>query len=127
MLRAGSSPEHFGLIHADLEPPNWLFHRGEARPIDFDEFGLGFFAFDLMQIIWTHALWPDYATFRQTLLEGYESIRPISLPVRSHLDLFQAIPFFWWLNKGLDGRAGTGFRRWLTPTIEILRKLCGVK
>jgi Ser/Thr protein kinase RdoA (MazF antagonist) len=48
MARLRRSPGQFGLIHADLEPGNWVFHAGDPRPIDFDEFGLGIYGFDLM-------------------------------------------------------------------------------
>jgi Ser/Thr protein kinase RdoA (MazF antagonist) len=129
MRRLDQSPDQFGLIHADLEPPNWVFHKGQPRPIDFDEFGLGYFAFDLMQIIWTHALWDHYASFRENLLAGYDSIRPISKEYRRHLDLFQAIPFLWWLNKGLVQKPNmqNEFRRWLAPTIRRVRELCALR
>src|SRR5215210_6592361 len=44
----------YGLIHADLAPANWVFHQGDPRPIDFDEFGRGFFLFDLLGVLWSH-------------------------------------------------------------------------
>src|SRR5262249_24368986 len=117
-----------GLIHGDLEPPNWVFHSGEARPIDFDEFGAGFFLFDLMQIVWTHALWPDYPQFRASLLEGYESVRPIAPDLKSLLDLFQAIAFFEWLNHRLSegSDAQSELRRWRGPTVRLIAGLCEV-
>jgi len=37
----------FGLIHGDLHHENFLFHRGEARAIDFDDCGWGFHLYDL--------------------------------------------------------------------------------
>ena len=48
MERAGYGGDRYGLIHADLEPANWVFHGREARPLDFDEFGAGHYLFDLM-------------------------------------------------------------------------------
>ena len=117
-----------GLIHGDLEPSNWVFHAGDARPIDFDEFGVGHFLFDLMQVVWTHAMWPDYPKYRAALLEGYESLRPIPDDVRPHLDLFQAVAFVQWLNKGLpcDQAEHADFQRWLQPTVRRIGELCGV-
>jgi Ser/Thr protein kinase RdoA (MazF antagonist) len=121
-------PEQVGLIHADLEPANWVFHRGDARPIDFDEFGVGHFLFDLMQVIWTHGMWPDYPNFRKSLLDGYESLRPIPRDLRPHLDLFQAICFVQWLNKGLsiDQDEQADFQRWRGPTVQRIATLCDV-
>jgi Ser/Thr protein kinase RdoA (MazF antagonist) len=120
--------QHVGLIHADLEPSNWVFHRGDARPIDFDEFGVGPFLFDLMQTIWTHAMWPDYPKFRESLLEGYESLRPIARDERPHLDQFQAICFVQWLSNGLsiDKDEQADFLRWRGPTVRRIATLCDV-
>jgi Ser/Thr protein kinase RdoA (MazF antagonist) len=128
MRRLRDRSDQFGLIHGDLEPANWVFFRGEARPIDFDEFGAGFFGFDLMQVIWTHAMWPDYAAFREALLDGYESLRPIPSDARQHLDLFQAVTFIEWLNKGLstDPEPHAEFMRWRAPTIARIASLCDV-
>ena len=39
----GRSKEHFGFIHFDLSFSNVLFTAVEARPIDFDECGFGFY------------------------------------------------------------------------------------
>jgi Ser/Thr protein kinase RdoA (MazF antagonist) len=121
-------PDQIGLVHGDLEPPNWVFDRGEARPIDFDEFGVGYFLFDLMQVIWTHAMWPDYPAFRASLLDGYESLRPIPADLRSHLDLFQAIPFVRWLDKGFSSNSDeqSDFNRWREPTIRSITRLCDI-
>ena len=76
----GESPQTFGLIHGDLGPANWVFLRGEARPIDFDEFGVGYFLFDLVQVLWTHSMWPDYDAHMSRLLESYESVRALDDP-----------------------------------------------
>jgi Ser/Thr protein kinase RdoA (MazF antagonist) len=127
LRRTANSPEHVGLIHGDLEPPNWIFHRGQVRPIDFDEFGVGHYLYDLMQVIWTHALWEQYPTFRTILLAGYESIRPIRAEDRRELDLFQAIPFIVWLNRGLaeERSRDADFRKWVRPTVRRIGELCG--
>ena len=128
MRRLRDRPDQFGLIHGDLEPPNWIFHGGEARPIDFDEFGAGFFLFDLMQVLWSHAMWPDYARLRVSLLQGYESVRPISSDLKPLLNLFQAIAFVEWSNHRLvEGpEAQSELRRWREPTVQRIAELCEV-
>jgi len=41
-------PDFYGLIHADLgTKANVLFHGCEARPIDFDDAGFGYWIYDL--------------------------------------------------------------------------------
>ncbi|REK74991.1 phosphotransferase enzyme family protein [Paenibacillus paeoniae] len=39
--------EHWGMIHGDLIPSNFLFHGQECRPIDFGACGPGYFLYDL--------------------------------------------------------------------------------
>src|SRR4051812_18113965 len=107
---AGSHPPTSGRS-TDLEPGNWVFDRGEPRPIDFDEFGLGYFLFDLMGVLWSHAGWDDYPVYRSTLLDGYEAIRPLPEGCRADADVFVAANILAWLNHGLgqgtaDVRAG---------------------
>jgi Ser/Thr protein kinase RdoA (MazF antagonist) len=43
----GTGRDVFGLIHGDLIFQNVLFHQGEARAIDFDDCGFGYFVYDL--------------------------------------------------------------------------------
>jgi Ser/Thr protein kinase RdoA (MazF antagonist) len=97
----GEASTHFGPIHADLEPGNWVFERGEARPIDFDEFGLGYYLFDLMGALWSHAGREKYPAFRSTLLDAYEAVRPLPPECRNNSDVYLAANFLAWLNHGL--------------------------
>ena len=44
----GKGSNVYGLIHADLgTKANVLFHKGEARAIDFDDSGYGYWMYDL--------------------------------------------------------------------------------
>ena len=44
----GKEPDVYGLIHADLgTKANVLFNKGEARAIDFDDGGFGYWTYDL--------------------------------------------------------------------------------
>jgi Ser/Thr protein kinase RdoA (MazF antagonist) len=125
----GESPQHFGFIHRDLEPPNWLFHRGEARPVDFDAFGVGHYLFDLAQVLWTHAMWPGHDRYFKQLIDSYETERPLTRVERKHLRVMQALPMLDWINRWMmrDDREGrAAMKRWLTPTIKRMRELCDV-
>jgi Ser/Thr protein kinase RdoA (MazF antagonist) len=128
-LELGESRRHFGLIHGDLEPPNWVFHQGEARPIDFDQFGLGYYMHDLAQILWTHSMWPKYERYRARLLDAYERVRPLSAAERRHMRTFEAIPLIEWITR--RRREGTKrsrmeLRRWLPATMNRLEQLAAL-
>jgi Ser/Thr protein kinase RdoA (MazF antagonist) len=60
------APAHWGLIHNDLHPGNWLVWGKETRPIDFSLCGFGSFVFDLstsmgsLPVPLRPALWESY-------------------------------------------------------------------
>ena len=96
----GKGPEVYGLIHADLgTEANTLFHRGEARAIDFDDGGYGYWVYDLaiplVDLEGNEAL----PIFRDALLEGYKEMRSMPEEQLEKLDLFQAafraLEIFW--------------------------------
>jgi len=125
MADVGDGRSAFGLIHADLEPPNWLF-RGRATPIDFESFGLGHYLFDCVQVLWTHGMWPGYPDYRDVFLRAYESVRPLTAKERRHLPAFEMLPLIEWITRALRRRHennGDELRRWLPPTIKRLREL----
>ena len=64
---------HWGMIHADLIPSNFVFHGKEARPIDFGACGLGYYFTD---IGWTFSY--IHPSLRAPLLKSYSQFR--SLP-----------------------------------------------
>ena len=126
MAELGSTRRYFGLIHGDLELPNWVFHRGQARPIDFDMFGLGYYLFDLAQVLWTHAMWEDYEHYRARFLDSYERVCPLNDVERRRLHLFEAIPLMEWISRRLrddTAEAYAELRKWLPPTLRRLREL----
>jgi Ser/Thr protein kinase RdoA (MazF antagonist) len=93
MAELGYAGDVFGLIHADLflgGDGNVLFSGGEARPIDFDDCGYGFWVYDLAVPLchWQGtAAWP---AVRDALLDSYTQIRPLPEKQLTHLDLFMA-------------------------------------
>jgi len=123
----GESPRRVGLIHGDLGPANWLFHRGAARPIDFDEFGVGPFIFDLAQVLWTHSMWPRYDDYRRVLFEAYESIRPLDEIERRHVALFEALALLDWVNRCIRSDDRGSLKQWLPPTMRRIRALADTR
>ncbi|MCP3914583.1 MAG: phosphotransferase [bacterium] len=65
------TPEHFGLVHADLHEGNKLFVGDEARPIDFGCCGFGYWLYDLAEGL-LHLL----PAGRRALVEGYGGLAP---------------------------------------------------
>lgn len=93
MDKWGKGPDAFGLLHADLslgEESNVLFHRGQARPIDFDDCGFGYWVYDLAVPLAHWQTSPQWPTYRQALLDSYASIRPLPQVQMAYLDLFMA-------------------------------------
>jgi Ser/Thr protein kinase RdoA (MazF antagonist) len=96
----GKGPDVYGLIHADMgTKANVLFHGGEARAIDFDDAGFGYWIYDLAVPLsdWEgEDVWP---ADRDALLEGYMEMRSISKEQLEQLELFQAairaLEIFW--------------------------------
>jgi Ser/Thr protein kinase RdoA (MazF antagonist) len=86
--RLGTGRDVFGLIHGDLIFPNVLFHRGEARPIDFDDCVFGYFLYDMAILLDRIEMRPDYRALRGALLDGYRRVRPLPEEQEAYLDLF---------------------------------------
>jgi Ser/Thr protein kinase RdoA (MazF antagonist) len=96
----GKGPDVYGLIHADLgTEANVLFHRGEARAIDFDDGGYGYWVYDLAVPLVDLEGKESLPTFRDALLDGYTEIRSIPEEQLEKLELFQAafraLEIFW--------------------------------
>jgi Ser/Thr protein kinase RdoA (MazF antagonist) len=123
MKELGDSPRRFGLLHGDLGAANWIFHRGDARPIDFEEFGLGPFVFDLAQVLWTHSMWPRYDDYRGVLFAAYESVRPLDATERRHVALFEGLALLDWVNRCVRNDDRPSLKRWLRPTMRRIRAL----
>ena len=91
MKRWGRSADVFGLIHGDCGlDANVLFDHGEARIIDFDGSGFGYYVYDLalaLEHCWEDA---DYTLNREALLEGYVEHRDLSRDQLQQMDLFLA-------------------------------------
>ena len=82
-----------GLIHADLclgQEGNVLFHKGQARPLDFDDCGFGYWVYDLAVPLAHWQTAPQWAIYRQALLEGYAKVRPLPRAELPYLGLFMA-------------------------------------
>lgn len=96
----GKGADVYGLIHADLgTKANTLFYGREARPIDFDDAGYGYWVYDLAMPLSDWEGEPEWPIFRDALLEGYAELRSLPEEQLSQLELFQvairALEIFW--------------------------------
>ena len=100
----GEGSEVFGLIHGDLGvDANLLFWHGEAWAIDFDDSGFGYWVFDLAVALDACRDDPDYARYREALLEGYAEYRSLPEKQAAQLELFLAgLQVYWnlWATGG---------------------------
>jgi Ser/Thr protein kinase RdoA (MazF antagonist)/uncharacterized protein YkwD len=79
MLKLGTSPKVYGLIHGDLHLKSLLFSTtGKPVVIDFDTCGYGYYAYDLAVAIWNIFDRDDFADMRAALMRGYRKVRALS-------------------------------------------------
>jgi Ser/Thr protein kinase RdoA (MazF antagonist) len=68
----------WGLIHADLNQLNYVFSKGEAQAIDFDDCGWGYYLYDISTSLGPLVSRGDFLDLRTAFLKGYRSVRPLS-------------------------------------------------
>jgi Ser/Thr protein kinase RdoA (MazF antagonist) len=93
IVDVGKGRRVYGLIHADIAlDANVLFHEGRARPIDFDDSGFGYWAFDIAVPLahYTSDFQDTSPKMRNALMDGYEEIQPFPESQREYIDLFIA-------------------------------------
>jgi len=72
MIRIERTSDKWGLIHADLIPSNFIFHKDIVSPIDFGACGFGYYLLDLG---WTFSY--IHPALRESLLNSYSAIFPL--------------------------------------------------
>ena len=77
MGQVGEASSVFGLIHGDLHQMNYVFLKGEARALDFDDCGWGYYLGDMGATLGPLVSRNDFASLRAAFLHGYRSIRPL--------------------------------------------------
>lgn len=84
----GRNADVYGTIHADFTPENVLVHEGKLIVIDFDDFGDGWYLFDLATVLFWFLEHPEYEAFRSSLLAGYRELRELNAEQEELLQLF---------------------------------------
>ena len=78
----GTSPERFGLIHADTRLANLLVHDGTTAVIDFDDSGFGWYLYDLGTTVSFFEDDPAVPGLVAAWLDGYQ--RTATVPLTGH-------------------------------------------
>lgn len=74
----GTTPDRYGLIHADMRLGNLLVQENEVCLIDFDDCGLCWFAYDFAAAISFHETHKAIPALKAAWLESYQAARPLS-------------------------------------------------
>ena len=77
MARLGETASVFGLIHSDLHQANYVFLKGEARALDFDDCGWGYYLCDMASTLGPLVSRSDFTSLRAAFLRGYRSVRAL--------------------------------------------------
>ena len=87
----GKDPDVYGLIHGDCGiDANVLFWKDEARIIDFDGSGFGYYTFDVaiaLEHCWDD---PAYTLYLDSFVRGYSAFRSLTDKQLVAIDLFRA-------------------------------------
>ena len=128
VLERQTAGSEVGLVHADLEPQNWVFDEGRPGVIDFDELRFGAFAVDLLGVLWTHAMWDELPVLRTHLFDGYERVRPLPSGTREDADVLMGIQFAAWLDfifRELSEDDRARHLEYVQPMVERIVAWCG--
>jgi Ser/Thr protein kinase RdoA (MazF antagonist) len=85
------TPATFGLSHADLQQTNYLFHKREARAIDFEDCCFHYFLFDMTVTLFELTDRPWGEDLGVEFLRGYCARRPLPPDHEAGIRLFTAI------------------------------------
>ncbi|AMM22577.1 hypothetical protein AX769_20510 [Frondihabitans sp. PAMC 28766] len=93
------TPQHWGLIHADLRPSNVMTHGGETTIIDFDDCGDGYFLYDFGSALTFYEHRPEAHEMAANWLDGYRSVAALSsddLETAAALSLMRRLTMLGW-------------------------------
>ncbi|MDQ2805541.1 MAG: phosphotransferase [Chloroflexota bacterium] len=114
----------YGLIHADLQQTNYLFHGTAARAIDFADCCWGYYLYDMAIPLFEIADRPNGAAMRAAFFAGYSSVRPLPADAEAGIRLFTAIRLLKRINylaHASDPALRAQASRWVAYTVAWLR------
>lgn len=116
----GTDPDVYGVIHADFTPENILVVGEDLTLIDFDDFGQGWWLFDIATVLFWYHRHPRAAEYETALLAGYE--RHVSIPERARealdaLILARGLTYLGWAADRPDDETSDFLRLELLPGV----------
>ncbi|MEM7208903.1 MAG: phosphotransferase [Pseudomonadota bacterium] len=84
----GSTPDRFGLMHADLRLTNLLADADQLAVIDFDDCGFSWFMYDFAAAISFIETSPQIPALQTAWLEGYQQVATLSPAEIASLPMF---------------------------------------
>lgn len=88
LLDYGTAPEHYSIIHADLNPENCMIDGEQLSAIDFDDSGFGWHAYDLAVALYYDLPEGLFETARDALIGGYRLERSLDDSIIAMLPMF---------------------------------------
>ncbi|MGN0908187.1 MAG: phosphotransferase enzyme family protein [Succinivibrio sp.] len=89
--RYGTSPDRFGVIHADMRATNLLIDGDKLQVIDFDDMGFGWYLFDCGASLSFMEQDPSAPSLLAAWIKGYESVAPLGAYEKSLLPVFSIL------------------------------------
>lgn len=122
MMRSlGTSRDAFGLVHGDLTQANYVFHANSVAPIDFGDFGRGYFLYDAAVTLLMLKPFDRSGAQRRAFINGYREFRRLTRDHEAMLDTFiaaRAVVLSRWA-LGVR-RPDAGNLRWVAQTLPWL-------
>lgn len=125
LTELGTSPGIYGMIHGDSTPENVLQTPTGLMLIDFDDFGTGWYLFDLVTALFFHTPGPQYQVLKHALLKGYEKERTLSEGERGAWDqlmLGRALSYLGWAAERPGDEASLFIEQSVVPWVLQLAR-----
>lgn len=124
LTRLGTGPEVYGVIHADFTSENVLVSPEGLTIIDFDDFGEGWWLFDLAIVLFWYHRHPRAEEYRAALLRGYQrhiQIPPRAMDALETLVLARGLTYLGWAADRPEDETSAFLRAELLP---VLVQMC---
>lgn len=118
----GRGPDVFGFIHFDLSFSNVLFTARDARPIDFDECGFGYYLQDLAVALAGPYGGEGFQERYEAVVGGYREVRALPSEHLRYLPMFLALRaatvILWNVNYDGGSLVASQWRARLKPQLD---------
>ncbi|MFL4473543.1 aminotransferase class III-fold pyridoxal phosphate-dependent enzyme [Paeniglutamicibacter sp. MACA_103] len=126
LANLGTGSEVYGVIHSDFSPENVLTVRGDLTLIDFDDFGEGWWLFDIATVLFWYHRHPRAQEYKGALLAAYERHMEIPETARAALDalvLARGLTYLGWASDRPEVETSAFLRAEALPAVlELCRK-----